>query len=178
MLRAKRRICGMRFTMAFGAQRDRSGHKAEADNEPADGFGLLRGYRHRRKRDAHESRCHHTQTPRERSHTRTICLFTLRHLIWVKQVAATRSNTCCVRKRTSRTPSPSAATALRCSAASPLAVSTGPSSPFHRPTPEKRTLLDRHQCTRRQAAYIDNDRFARIGGSGSPDCQTPKGEQS
>ena len=28
----------------------------------------------------------------------------------------------------------------------------------------KRTLLDAHQCARHQAAYIDNDRFARIRG--------------
>jgi len=33
---------------------------------------------------------------------------------------------------------------------------------LHGPRPEKRTLLDAHQCARHQAAYIDNDRFARI----------------
>ena len=35
---------------------------------------------------------------------------------------------------------------------------------LHGPRPEKRTLLDAHQCARHQAAYIDNDRFARIRG--------------
>ena len=33
---------------------------------------------------------------------------------------------------------------------------------LHGPRPEKRTLLDAHQCARHQAAYTDNDRFARI----------------
>ena len=36
---------------------------------------------------------------------------------------------------------------------------------LHGPRTEKRTLLDAHQCARHQAAYIDNDRFARIRGS-------------
>ena len=35
---------------------------------------------------------------------------------------------------------------------------------LHGPRPEKRTLLDAHQCARHQAAYIDNGRFARIRG--------------
>jgi len=55
--------------VAFGAQSDLGGHKAEADNEPAVRFGLLRGYRYRRERDSQEARFHYTQTMCEKSHT-------------------------------------------------------------------------------------------------------------